>query len=321
MGQMLNGPKKLLLASAGVAALVGHLVIGIGHAQAIFAQSVVTTAAAPVPAARFQVTTQQHQVLSAQPAPKFETVSIHRCDDNAGGRSGPARATPARLTAECDILGGPFPGLISEAYGMFADGHRHSPTLSPPVVGGPSWINSERYTIVAKAEGDPGEGMMIGPMLQEVLEDRFQLKLHHETREIPVYALNVGKNGPKLRAAVDPPCVPAAGKPCRSGLQVQGNNLVLNLRGTVAQFVEVLNASLDRPIVDRTGLTSIFDFHLEFAIDQTTKAFQPFVSSADPSGGTSIFTAIQEQLGLKLEPARGPGDLLVIDSIERPSEN
>lgn len=205
---------------------------------------------------------------------------------------------------------------------MFADGHRHSPALSPPVEGGPSWINSEHYTIVAKAEGDPGEGIMIGPMLQGVIEDRFKLKLHHETREIPVYALTVSRNGSKLREAEGPACAPVAGKRCLSGMQVQGHNLVLNLRGTLAQFAEMLDGSLDRPILDKTGLTGTFDLHLEFAIDQATApAFQVFADSADPSGGVSIFTAIQEQLGLKLEPARGPGHFIVIDHLERPSEN
>ncbi|HEY2381409.1 MAG TPA: TIGR03435 family protein [Terriglobia bacterium] len=219
-------------------------------------------------------------------------------------------------------LGGPFPGLIAEAYGMFADGQRHSPTLTPPIEGGPSWINSERYTIVAKAEGDPSEGLMIGPMLQGVLEDRFKLKVHHEVREIPVYALTISKNGSKLSGVEGPACVPVAGKPCLSGMRFQGHNLVLHLRGTLAQFAETLAASLDRPIVNKTGLSGTFDLHLEFAIDQATApAFQALAGTADPSGGTSIFTAIQEQLGLKLEPSKGPGDFLVIDSVDRPSEN
>ncbi len=288
---------KLLL-TAGIIAIAGPLTLGILTVSRIHAQPTTTT-----------------------PAPKFEAVSIHRCNDTAGGRSGPARTTPGRLTAECATLGGPFPGLISEAYGIFADGHRHSPTLSPPIEGGPPWIKSERYTIIARAEGDPGEGMMAGPMLQAVLEDRFQLKLHHETREIPVYALTVGRNGPRLHAAEGPPCAPMPGKPCLSGLRVQNRNLVLNLRGTLAQFAQVLDASLDRLILDKTGLSGTFDLHLEFGIDQATPAFQAFTDPAEASSGASIFTAIQEQFGLKLEAARGPGDFIVIDRIEHPSEN
>ena len=88
------------------------------------------------------------------------------------------------------------------------------------------------------------------------------------------------------------------------------------------QFAETLAASLDRPIVDRTDLTGTFDLHLEFAIDQvTTPALAALASAGDPTDGVSIFTAIQEQLGLKLEPTRGPGDFIVIDHVERPSEN
>jgi uncharacterized protein (TIGR03435 family) len=294
----LNVGRKLVLATAGIIAVAGPLTVGILTASRIQAQG--TTAA---------------------PAPKFEAVSIHRCDENAGGRSGPARTTPGRLTAECATLGGPFPGLISEAYGIFADGRRHSPTLSPPIEGGPGWIKSERYTIIASAAGDPGEGMMAGPMLQQVLEDRFHLKLHHETREIPVYALTVGRNGPRLRAGQGQPCAPTPGKPCMSGLRVQNRNLVLNLRGTLAQFAQVLDAGLDRPIADKTGLSGTFDLHLEFGIDQATPTFQAFANPAEPSSGASIFTAIQEQLGLKLEATRGPGDFIVVDRIERPSEN
>jgi uncharacterized protein (TIGR03435 family) len=204
---------------------------------------------------------------------------------------------------------------------VFADGRRHSPTLSPPIEGGPPWIKSERYTIIASAAGDPGEGTMIGPMLQGVLEDRFQLKLHHETREIPVYALTVGRNGPRFHAAEGSACAPTPSKPCLSGLRVQNGNLVLNLRGTLVQFAQVLDASLDRHILNKTGLSGTFDLHLEFGIDQATPAFQAFANSAEPSGGASIFTAMQEQLGLKLEATRGPGDFIVIDRIEHPSEN
>ena len=155
-----------------------------------------------------------------------------------------------------------------------------------------------------------------------MLEDRFKLKLHHETREIPVYRLTATKNASRLREATGPACVPAAGKPCMWGMQVQGHNLVLNMRGTLAQFAETLAASLDRPIIDGTDLTATFDLHLEFAVDQvTTPAFAALASTGDPTGGVSIFTAIQEQLGLKLEPTKGPGDFIVIDHVERPSEN
>jgi uncharacterized protein (TIGR03435 family) len=286
---------KLLLACTAIIGIGGPLTLAVLTAPRIHAQGRLAT-----------------------PAPKFEAVSIHRCEDNAGGRGGPARTTPGRLTAGCATLGGPFPGLISEAYGIFADGNRQSPSLSPPIAGGPPWIKSERYTIIASAAGDPGEGMMIGPMLQGVLEDRFQLKLHQETREIPVYALIVGRTGPRFRAAEGPACAPTPGKPCFSGLRLQNGNLILNLRGTLTQFAQVLDSSLDRPILDKTGLSGTFDLHLEFGIDQATPAFNAFANSAEPSGGASIFTAIQEQLGLKLEATRGPsvGELTC-----RPSDN
>ncbi len=96
------------------------------------------------------------------------------------------------------------------------------------------------------------------------------------------------------------------------------------MRWSIAQFSRSLG--LDRPVIDKTGIDGLFDIHLEFALDDTTRAVLPAnrpdtIYPDDPTGGTSIFTAVQEQLGLKLESAKGPGEFLVIDHVERPSEN
>ncbi len=88
---------------------------------------------------------------------------------------------------------------------------------------------------------------------------------------------------------------------------------------TMATFAERLGL-LDRPVIDKTGIPGMFTFHVEFAFDDSTPGLRP-APSDEPGGGPSIFTAVQEQLGLKLEPTKGPGDFLVIDSVERPSEN
>ena len=98
--------------------------------------------------------------------------------------------------------------------------------------------------------------------------------------------------------------------------------------GSADEFSKILNSMLDRPVIDKTGLAGVFNFHLEFAPDETAPGFIMRLRTvpedggpSDPTGGTSIFTAMQEQLGLKLEPAKGPGEFLIIDSVERSTEN
>jgi uncharacterized protein (TIGR03435 family) len=259
------------------------------------------------------------------PTPKFEVATIRLCDSDGGGRSGGERSSPGRLALKCQTLGDAdrsFPGLIAQAYGLFANGHRNPPWAMPPIEGGPAWLKTDRYEIVAKAEGDASPDMMNGPMLQALLEDRFKLKVHRETREIPVYNLTLAKAAPKLRPFQEGSCTH-----CGAGGTMKGPNLVLRGQGvSLDEIAKSLGTGLDRPVIDKTGLAGKFDFELEFARDQAMgPAFrdpnQVIAAAADPSAGPSIFAAIQEQLGLRLEPAKGPGEFLIIDSVERPSEN
>jgi uncharacterized protein (TIGR03435 family) len=262
--------------------------------------------------------------------PKFEVASIKRCETNAtssGGRNGGLRTTPGRLSVTCL----PVKFLIQAAY---AD----SPDASVPISGGPAWIESDLYDIEAKAENNPSREAMSGPMLQALLEERFKLRIHRESKEVPVYDLTVGKSGPKLQAFKEGSCVtndperlpsaaPGQKRPTLCGsysIGLKGANLTLDVhRRTMTEFSRQLH--LDRPVMDKTGITGLFDFHLEFASDGTTAGFFPpgfqVPVPSDSAGGPSIFTAVQEQLGLKLEPAKGPGEFLVIESLERRSEN
>jgi uncharacterized protein (TIGR03435 family) len=200
-----------------------------------------------------------------------------------------------------------------------------------PIEGGPAWINSDSYLINAKAEGTPNPEMMMGPMMQVLLEDRFKLKIRRETREVPVYALTVAKAGPKLQR-VKGSCAPfSAPRPLKpdqadcgpQGVGRKGPNMTWGFIGDADEFSKILFSWTDRPVVNKTGITGLSNFHLEFAPDETTRGFGVPGGTLpdDPSGGTSIFTAVQEQLGLKLEPTRGPGERLVIDHLERPSQN
>jgi uncharacterized protein (TIGR03435 family) len=181
-------------------------------------------------------------------------------------------------------------------------------------------------------------------MLQALLEDRFKLKIRHETREVPAYALTVAKSGLKLRRVEEGSCTPidrsnasaalvtALGqKPfCGNGGFAKKDNLVVaNIPAiSLDEFANRLGGRLDRPVIDKTGIAGLFDFHLEFAVDQTTPRFlvggdlsAPPGDLSNPPGGPSIFTAVQQQLGLKLEPTKGPREFLVIDHVEKPSEN
>jgi uncharacterized protein (TIGR03435 family) len=216
--------------------------------------------------------------------------------------------------------------LIQIAYGMFADGMTRNPH-HPQVFDGPGWIDSDTYDIVAKADGNAPVARMYGPMMQVLLEDRFALRIHEETRQLPVYTLTVAKNGAKLAATKEgsctpldlkhPPAAPEPGQPapviCGKGsVRLVNGNTVIESRGiTIATLAERLVETVNQPVIDRTGLNGLFDIHLEFAANNA----QPDAS------GASIFTAVQAQLGLRLTSEKGPVEVLVIDHIERPSGN
>jgi len=283
------------------------------------------------------------QTPAAQPPttkPQFEVASVHLCKNDDTGRGGggtkggrggsPTDSSPDRLYLPCL----PVRLFIQMAYIDFANGKfRAEPNLR--VEGGPDWITSqtERYTINAKADSAVSQITIHGAMLQALLEDRFQLKIHRETREIPVYALTVAKGGPKLKKWEEGSCTtrditlfPAQrlqdGQPqfCRNGTMIGQKKMTLEAHGvTMAEFAQRLNGS-GRPVIDKTGITGRYDIHLEFAPAEGFVNVPPGVEQPDFSGAQSIFTALEE-LGLKLEPVKGPRDFLVIDHIERPTEN
>jgi uncharacterized protein (TIGR03435 family) len=204
-----------------------------------------------------------------------------------------------------------------------------------PIEGGPDWIHSAGFEIEAKSDGHPNILMMQGPMMQAVLEDRFKLKIHRETRQGPVYELALGKGSPKLKPFQEGSCTPVvAGRPlpqlasdqryCRNMVNPRGSVDIEG--GTLSVLTGLLGIALDRPVIDKTGIMDQFEIHLVFSPDDSAA---PRPATADPGAplavrvpdAPGIFQAIQEQLGLKLVPARGSVDVLVVDHIERPSEN
>jgi uncharacterized protein (TIGR03435 family) len=228
----------------------------------------------------------------AATAPAFEVASIklHVLPVQTVGvsMSGPSvRASAMSLS-----------NLVAYAYDL----------KSYQIVGSPSWADSDRYDIAAKADG---EGTLtrdqVRQRLQPLLADRFQLKFHHEMKEMSVYALVAGKNGPKLKES-------APDATTLLTLRSTGNRTaeMTVSKGDMGQLARQFSNGngVDRPVLDRTGLSGTYDYKLTWAADPPPDSDAP-----------SIFTALQEQLGLKLEPTKAPIDTLVIDHAEKPSEN
>lgn len=181
------------------------------------------------------------------------------------------------------------------------------------VLGGPAWVtnpstDTDYYDIMLKAEGDePLTQPQARLLLQSLLADRFQLRVHRETKETPIYALVIGKGGPKLKEN-------APDATCRLQPHVSLEMVTATFTGCpTSMLVRLLSGAADRPVIDKTGLSGAYDFHLEFARDPA--------GATGESGYASMFTAVQEQLGLKLESQKGPTEVVVIDRAERPTEN
>lgn len=269
-------------------------------------------------------------------APTFEVASVK--PNRTGAPGGSFVMPPGRFTATNISL----KVLITNAYQLSFF----------QVVGGPGWVGTDRFDIAAKApDGAPPE--QTRAMVRTLLKERFKLVVHMETQDTPIYALvRAGDRlGPKLtrstmdcgpiraqRAAATAAAarargaapVPVPGAPdsnekpvCQMRLSGRGG-ATLSLRAgniTMATLANSLRTYAGREVVDRTGLTGEFDFELQFAALPTTSAADGGVPVAPLDDAASVFTALQEQLGLKLESTRGPVELMIIDSAERPTEN
>ena len=169
------------------------------------------------------------------------------------------------------------------------------------ISGGPEWIGTDHWDVSAKAPaGFIPTGQQMQPMLQALLADRFHLKLHRRNQELPAFALVVGRSGPKLTVSTsaDP----------RISI---GHGIFTGQKIDMAGLADALAMESDRTIVDRTGLAGQFDVTLKWT---------PDAADSDPAA-ISLFTAIQEQLGLKLEATKAPVEVLVIDGVQKASEN
>jgi uncharacterized protein (TIGR03435 family) len=254
------------------------------------------------------------------PNPTFEVASVKR--NTSGETRIRFEMPPGTLTA----INVPLRFAIRQAYRV----------PEARVLGGPSWLDSDRFDIVAKAPAATGRTSDdIRRMLRTLLTERFGLLLHTEERNMPVYSLMLaradGRLGPNLR----PSNADCTGQGSRvvsgrvqCGILVSQAPTSASLRGggaTIAEFVRLFGDFLERPLIDETGLTGAFDFELQFA------ALRSSLPGASVPGGLGIagdldqtptvFTALQEQLGLRLESRRAVAEVLVVDDVSEPSEN
>lgn len=277
-------------------------------------------------------------VRAQSATPKFEVASIKPCEEAGLARSsngGGARAfSPGRLNLPClSVM-----ALIDRAYLAWAGGRLRVWPPQLAIEGGPAWINSAHYRIEAKAEGPQSRGAMNGPMLQALLEDRLKLKVHRETREAAVYALTVAKGGARLQPFREGSCIkvefdalprpPALGQPepvlCgMSEVTAKGYRLY----GTsIAEFATEFSDRLDRPVIDKTGIVGLFNINLELPATDLYPASAAGDAStpSEPADPFSMFDSVRaavRKLGLRLDPAKGPAQFLVIDHVERPAGN
>ena len=241
---------------------------------------------------------------AAQESPAFEVASVRPTDP---GRVG---STFNFAPGELQIGGGTFRKIMEMAYDL----------RTFQILGGPAWVDADRYDISAKNDlalkglSQEQRGTEMRRRLQTLLADRFQLKVHRETREWPEYTLVVARGGARLKE-------PDSG--VGNGIN-SGCGVMKGTRTTMSNLAMVLSRQMERPVLDRTGLSGLYDFEMNYTPDNGCGSRQPDGGTANSETLTdrpSIFTAIQEQLGLKLESIKGPVEVIVIDSVEKPEPN
>ena len=237
--------------------------------------------------------TPKAMATTADPAFEVATIKPSAADWNSSGFHNGGR----RVWCDNQSVG----SIMQYAYGV----------SDSQIVGGPEWLASAFYVVdgVPDATGVPNEKQSLG-MYQKLLADRFKLTFHHEKRDLPVLAIRVGKSGAKLaKSQGDPNGLPdETGNGDRNGVTVRYTNV--SMEQLAANLQTMMNG---RPVVDETGLIGRFDFTLKWTMDEAP--------TSDPNAAPGLFTAIQEQLGLKLEGTRAQADVIVIDHVERPSAN
>ena len=299
----LDWGRKVLLASAGIAVIVGPILMGLAHAQSKAGSSV------------------QFEVASVKPSA-------------AGGGDAGMKSVSGRkggLSFQIEHGRVTMPELNLYALIVLAYGLRGCPPFGVVrgcilLAGGPDWLRKDLFDLLAKMpEGSPnytltlpqlqsGQGPQLELMLQALLADRFRLKVHTEKKVAPVYALIVGKKGPKLKKAEGT----EEGKVFFRGSTGPDSRQMITLTGknsTMQDLVDLYMKFMDRPVVDQTGLKERFDFTMDY--EANTDEPEPMRDLVGPA----LFKALEDRLGLKLEATKAPVGILVIDHAEKPSGN
>jgi uncharacterized protein (TIGR03435 family) len=314
--------RKLLLSAAGLAAVTSAMVFGMAGATPLGAQTfqgarkVVQLAAQQFSQLGAQL---QNTIAAATDDFKFEVASIRpNKTSGAGHNSSHSGVDEFRATNITTMQ------LIRQAFGFpLGPG-----TDDGRILGGPSWLDSEGYDIDAKAERSVVDALnKLSPeervvarqrMLQALLAERFGLIVHRESKELPIYSMTIAKNGPKLHEAkpddaYDNGAKLPNGLPAGSGFHSSKRGEVTAQGVSIPELAGWLSRQVGRTILDNTGLTAKYDLTLNWTPDNAE-------TSAE-SSGVSIFVALQQQLGLKLESGKGPVEVIVIDHVDRPSAN
>jgi uncharacterized protein (TIGR03435 family) len=231
----------------------------------------------------------------------FSIVSIKRHGNTPGG------GKEGCYVDSCHFVDRPLLAFIMVAYNLSLK----------PIVGDPLPGDSDRFDLDAKIDpadmpATPLSSPQLAEMLQPVLADRFQLRVHHETRTRPVYNIVLAKGGLKMKESAAP--TPTGTSPESCYHTSVGNGLRVEHDCTMNDVRNTLEGPSGRYLIDKTGLTGRYDFELRWTPDNTPP-------DSPLAGGPSIFTAVQEQLGLKLESANVPVDVLVVDSAQKPTPN
>jgi len=305
VARKLDFSRKLLFSALGLIAVASPVVFGLLHATQSRAQSQDTAATSPV-----------YEVASIKP-------------NKSGTNMVRMMYTPNGFSA----TNGSVQMLINAAYGV----------ENNQISGAPGLLNSEKYDIDAKMDSATVEELrklneddrraVRQHMLQALLADRYKLTLHRETKDLPIYVLIVAKDGPKFKQATPgethPNGIKGPDGHSGAGMMIMGREGLTGQGVELVNLVRHLTRQLGRTVVDKTGLTGRFDFTLKWTPDETLggalrgpQSGQAGVGDPPPTDSSpSLFTALQEQLGLKLESQKGPVEILVIDHVEKPSEN
>jgi uncharacterized protein (TIGR03435 family) len=241
--------------------------------------------------------------MAADANPAFEVATIKPTSPDTKGKGFgvDGRRFSTRNTSLAD--------LITFAYGIH----------TRQIIGAPGWVESDRFDIEAHpdAEGEPNDAQW-KTMLQKLIAERFQLKFHKDKKELSVFVLTPGKTAPKMtKSEGDPNGLP--------DLNFRGLGRMVVSNATMGEFAQAMQgAVLDRPVVDRTGIKGRYDFTLDWTADDTQFAAfgpRPPAASGAPDALPDLFTAIQQQLGLKFESTKATVEVFVIDRVEKPSAN